>query len=146
MPGQEVAALRDFDLDYVSFGSKAEVALFHRDVRTYAESGRWYQATKIQHTASNTTKITFPKSVNADSANNTHINPIIYFVIHHFSSNSLAWQVCTASTTSANFRFGSKAEISACPRGLLFNGRIGWLTSAEMLNHHYGGGSSPKQK
>ena len=112
MPGQEVAALRNFDLDYVSFGSKAEVVLFHRDVRTYAESGRWYQATKIQPTASSMTKITFPRSVNADSANNTHVNPIIYFVIRHFSSNSLARQVCMASTTSANFRFGSKADVT----------------------------------
>jgi hypothetical protein len=70
----------------VAVGSKADAAFFHRDVRSYAESGRWYQATKIQPTASNMTKITFPRSVNADIANNTHVNPIIYFFILHFSS------------------------------------------------------------
>jgi hypothetical protein len=73
-------------LGIVAVGSQAEVAFFHRDVRSYPERGRWYQATKIQPTASSMTKITFPRSVNAVSANNTHVNPIIYFFILHFSS------------------------------------------------------------
>jgi hypothetical protein len=55
-------------------------------VRFYTEIGRWYQAIKIQPTASSMTKITFPRSVNADKANNTHVNPIIYFFILYFSS------------------------------------------------------------
>jgi hypothetical protein len=73
-------------LGIVAVGSKTEAAFFHRDVRSYPESRRWYQAAKIQPTASSMTKITFPRSVNADIANNTHVNPIVYFFILHFSS------------------------------------------------------------
>jgi hypothetical protein len=39
MPGQEVAALRDFDLAYVSFGSLADTATSPRDVRFTPNSG-----------------------------------------------------------------------------------------------------------